>query len=101
MKKISIYLLTIVSILFISINNVTAATNPYKKELSWGGINCTWYAWQKVYDTTGVALAGFTGNARNWYNDAQKKGYTVGSEPRAKAVVVWDNYLEYGHVGYV
>ncbi len=85
--------------------NVFAATNPYQKYLSWGGINCTWYAWQKAYDTTGVALMGFVGNARDWYSAAEKNGYTVGSEPRANSIVVWDNFesggVKYGHVGFV
>lgn len=99
MKKLNKLFILLIA-LFMFSGEVNAAKNPYKENLSWGGVNCTWYAWQKVYDETGVALAGF-GNARDWYKDAEKKGYTVGSEPRAKAVVVWDNYLNYGHVGYV
>ncbi len=99
MKKLNKLFILLVSLFLFSVE-VNAAKNPYKETLSWGGYNCTWFTWQKVYDETGVALAGF-GNAKDWYRDAERKGYTVGSEPRAKAVVVWDNYLNYGHVGYV
>lgn len=99
MKRLNKLFILLIA-LFMFWDNVNAAKNPYKETLSWGGYNCTWYTWQKVYDETGVALAGF-GNAKDWYRDAERKGYTVGSEPRAKAVVVWDNYLNYGHVGYV
>ena len=41
------------------------AYNPY-----FGGYsNCTWSAWQIVYDTTGIALPDF-GVAGNWMNAA-------------------------------
>jgi surface antigen len=48
----------------------------------------------------GTTLPGW-GNAKNWYNDAIKSGYEVGSTPKANSIVVWGNWTEYGHVGYV
>ncbi len=98
MKRKCIFILLL---LVLSIEKVTASTNPYNKELSWGGTNCAWAAWQNVYEKTGIALVGFNGNAVNWYSEAQKYGYAVGSEPKAKSVIVLDNYLNYGHVAYV
>lgn len=81
------------------ISNVEAASNPYKKNLSWGGINCTWYAWDQAYNKAGVALPGW-GNANTWLDYAKKAGYETGTVPRAKSIVVWQ-WSSYGHVGYV
>lgn len=71
------------------------ATNPY----SGGYGNCTWTAWQLAYDNTGVALPNL-GNAGQWYDNAIKNGYTVGTTPKAPSIIVWtDNGA--GHVAYV
>lgn len=69
----------------------TYANNPY----SGGWSNCTWSAWQLVYEATGIALPSL-GNAGSWYANAAAAGYTVSSEPRANSVGVWS-----GHVVYV
>ena len=67
------------------------ASNPY-----YGGwSNCTWGAWQLVYNATGVALPRL-GNAGEWYANAAAWGYEVSSQPRANSVIVWP-----GHVAYV
>ncbi|MBR2990085.1 MAG: CHAP domain-containing protein [Solobacterium sp.] len=67
------------------------ASNPY-----YGGwSNCTWGAWQLVYNATGIALPRL-GNAGEWYANAAAYGYEVSTEPRANSVVVWP-----GHVAYV
>ncbi|MBQ2689558.1 MAG: CHAP domain-containing protein [Solobacterium sp.] len=67
------------------------APNPY-----YGGwSNCTWGAWQLVYNATGVALPRL-GNAGEWYANAAAWGYEVSTEPRANSVIVWP-----GHVAYV
>ena len=67
------------------------ASNPY-----YGGwSNCTWSAWQLVYEATGVALPRL-GNAGEWYANAMAYGYTVSTTPRANSVGVWS-----GHVVYV
>jgi surface antigen len=81
-----------------NVTAVSAATNPYKQTTSYG-TNCTWYAW-KIAQEHGTTLPGW-GNAKNWYNDAIKSGYEVGSTPKANSIVVWGNWTEYGHVGYV
>lgn len=97
MKRILIIFTTIIIILNLSI--VKAASNPYKKTSSYG-TNCTWYAWKMAYEKGGVALPGW-GNAKDWYKDAKKDGYKVGSIPKANSIVVWSNWTSYGHVGYV
>lgn len=99
MKRFKILFLFVGGLL-LCFENVFAATNPYKKEVSWGGINCTWSAWQQTYNRTGVVLPGF-GNAKDWYNDAKNAGFSVGNEPKANAIIVLDNYLDYGHVAFV
>jgi surface antigen len=85
-------------LIFLNVSVVSAATNPYKQTGTYG-TNCTWYAW-KIAQEHGVTLPGW-GNAKDWYNDAIKSGYEVGTTPKANSIVVWGNWTEYGHVGYV
>ena len=73
-----------------------AAANPYVGTYN----NCTWTAWKKAYELTGVQLPGFRGNAVGWYQGAINAGYTVSSVPREKSIAVWEN-TSYGHVAYV
>lgn len=80
------------------LDDVFAATNPYKKSSRFG-TNCTWYAWDQAYRKAGVALPGW-GNADTWLNYAKKAGYSTGTTPKAKSIVVW-KWSSYGHVGYV
>ncbi len=84
---------------FVLINSIKAATNPYAQSGSYG-TNCTWYAWKMAYEKGKVALPGW-GNAKTWYNEAKNDGYKVGKTPKANSIVVWSNWTEYGHVGYV
>jgi surface antigen len=88
----------IMLLIFFKVSVVSAATNPYKQTGPYG-TNCTWYAWQMAQEH-GVTLPGW-GNAKDWYNDAIKFGYEVGTTPKANSIVVWGNWTEYGHVGYV
>lgn len=98
MKNIfKFWLLLIMS--FIFIDNVKAATNPYSQTGSYG-TNCTWYAWKMAYEKGKVTLPGW-GNAKQWYNEAKNDGYKVGKTPKDNSIVVWGNWTEYGHVGYV
>jgi len=92
-------IIVLVIIFGLGVTKVNAATNPYKEKGIYG-TNCTWYAWQQAYKRAGVALPGF-GNAKDWLNDAKKAGYQTGSTPRAKSIIVWDDWTDYGHVGYV
>ena len=84
---------------FIFIDNVKAVTNPYSQTGSYG-TNCTWYAWKMAYEKGKVTLPGW-GNAKQWYNEAKNDGYKVGKTPKDNSIVVWGNWTEYGHVGYV
>lgn len=70
-------------------------TQSYYNPYYGGWSNCTWSAWQLVYEATGVALPSL-GNAGQWYANAATLGYEVSSEPRANSVGVWS-----GHVVYV
>lgn len=104
MRKIRKYVL--IFVVFLSfICNVHALNNPYPKyeESVFGGkiINCTWYAWQQAKDNMGVELP-LWANVQTWYSKAAKAGYSVGKEPKANSLMVW-NYGEGfgGHVAYV
>ena len=99
MKKHLISL--VISLLLCSNNilNVYAASNPYSESGPYG-TNCTWYAWKMANERAGISLPGW-GNAKNWYNDAKKDGYEVGTTPRANSIIVWGGWTSYGHVGYV
>ncbi len=65
--------------------------NPYYG--GWG--NCTWGAWQLVYDTLGIALPGW-GMAGAWLSYAQRDGYATGSYPAVYSIAVY-----VGHVAFV
>ena len=97
-RKLNIYLYVFLICLFgcfMDVLNVEAATNPY----SGGNSNCTYTAWQKAYELTGITLPGW-GNAGTWLNSARAAGFTVSSTPREKSIAVWTNG-SYGHVAYV
>ena len=71
--------------------------NPY----AGGWSNCTWGAWQALYDARGIALPGM-GNATNWYHAAQSMGYSTGSTPAPGSIVCWAyGTSALGHVAYV
>lgn len=69
----------------------SGGSNPY----SGGWSNCTYGAWQALYNARGIALPGF-GNASSWYSSAASAGYSVSSEPTAGGIAVYN-----GHVAYV
>lgn len=98
-EKCSLLILFLFFLLFADTTYIAAATNPYNATSSYG-TNCTWYAWNMAYEKGGVTLPGW-GSAKNWYSDAQKSGYSVGSTPKANSIVVWGDWTQYGHVGYV
>lgn len=63
--------------------------------------NCTWTAWQKAYEATGIALPNW-GNAVDWLNAAKVGGFSTGTTPREKSIAVWRwNPWGPGHVAYV
>lgn len=105
MKKLVAVLLSVITMMtavFAGTVSVSAASNPYGEWQTIGGVTtrrCTWYAWKLAYERTGVALPGL-GNGGQWYDNAKKYGYSVGSAAVANCIAVWtDN--GYGHVGYV
>lgn len=98
MKKLKNIIIFLTIVYFINVTSVLAATNPYKHTSSFG-LNCTWVAWDQVYNKLGIALPGW-GNANTWYDYAKKAGFEVGSTPKDKSIVVWQ-WDKYGHVGYV
>jgi uncharacterized protein YgiM (DUF1202 family) len=70
--------------------------------------NCTWYAWGRTWEITGVQPndAGFKGNAYEWWEANKKSGkYKYGSEPRVGSIAVWKSELPNsggsGHVAIV
>ncbi len=72
--------------------NTTGGNNPY-----YGGwANCTWGCWQLVYETLGISLPWFPGNAGNWLAAAQALGYSTGSEPAVNSI-----YVNSHHVAFV
>jgi surface antigen len=70
--------------------------------------NCTWYAWGRAWEVTGIKPddAGFIGNAYEWWAANIKSGkYQYGSQPRVGAIAVWKSDLpnsgKNGHVAIV
>lgn len=71
--------------------------NPY----AGGWTNCTWGAWQALYNARGIALPSM-GNASQWLASAASMGYSVGGAPAPGSVAVWYYTTSaYGHVAYV
>ena len=88
---------------------VGAAQNPYPTSQDteypngdgYYEIPCTYFAWQQVYDNTGIALPAW-GNAGGWFQSAIDAGYATGSSPQPGAIAVWSGGGGgYGHVAYV
>lgn len=92
--------ISIPAALVLMVMPVHADGNPYPTNgYYWG--NCTWGAWQLVYEKLGAEMPGM-GNAQEWYANAQADGYAVGSEPMANSIVVWSGGRSgLGHVAYV
>lgn len=65
-------------------------SNPYVG----GWTNCTWSAWQLVYESTGLALPRW-GNGGEWGYNAANDGYYVSSIPAANTIAVWSNHVAY------
>jgi surface antigen len=61
---------------------------------------CTWHVANRRIQA-GRALPSNLGNAISWYYNAQRAGLSVGSSPRAGAVLWHANLGGLGHVGYV
>lgn len=95
MKKILKFIFIFICVFY----SKKVLANPYPKTCSYG-VNCTWYAWKMAKEKANVSLPNW-GNAKDWYKNAQKSGYKVGSDAKANSIVVWGTWTSYGHVGYV
>lgn len=66
---------------------------------------CTWGALNKWYQSEGYYPGGWTGNAMAWASGARSAGYTVGSMPRTRSIIVMQPGVagssSVGHVGWV
>jgi surface antigen len=66
---------------------------------------CTWGALNKWYQSEGYYPGGWTGNAMEWASGARSAGYTVGSAPRTRSIIVMQPGVagssSVGHVGWV
>lgn len=69
----------------------SGGSNPY----SGGWSNCTYGAWQALYNARGISLPAL-GNASSWYSNAAAYGYVVSSTPTVGGIAVYS-----GHVAYV
>ncbi len=87
--------MVIITTLILSVS-IGYAGNPYPTNTT---ANCTWYAWQKVYNTWGIELPKW-GNGGNWYNAARNSGWPTGTEAKVDSLVCWSGG-DYGHVAYV
>lgn len=113
-KLLSIILVAIILVAqFSFISNVMAAsTEPDLGGTAYNGANpfaqsglsgqCTWYAWGRTYELTGIDLP-CRGNANTWYDVAAQNGFTVSGTPRENSVICWEGgaFADYGHVGFV
>ncbi|GHU47351.1 hypothetical protein FACS1894120_5290 [Clostridia bacterium] len=64
--------------------------NPFAATGNYG--QCTWYAWGRVREVTGVSLPSGLGNANNWIANARLMGLTVippDETPVPGCVAVW------------
>ena len=82
-----------------------AASNPYPDihgNYPGNNSNCTWYAWQRTKEKLGVELPAW-GNAKSWYDNAKKAGYSVSSTAAVNRIVVYgaSSVNSYGHVAFV
>ena len=69
----------------------SGGSNPY----SGGWSNCTYGAWQALYNARGISLPNL-GNASEWYSNAASLGYSVSGTATAGGIAVYS-----GHVAYV
>jgi len=66
---------------------------------------CTWGALDQWYKSEGYYPGGWTGNAMAWASGARSAGYTVGTAPRTRSIIVMQPGVagssSVGHVGWV
>lgn len=90
MKGIKKYTVVLGLIMTCSVMPVFAQGNPYPE----GWSNCTFGAWQALYNATGVQLPNF-GDAWNWLSSAKSDGYAIGVDPAPGAIAVYSHHVAY------
>ena len=65
--------------------------------------NCPAYVWSRLWEVTGQKPKFGLLNACDWYEEAKRLGYKVGSKPKLGAIICWAGAGKnpYGHVGFV
>lgn len=100
--------------LTVSTSTTKSSTNGYNGGASAGmrsnhnwatAGQCTWGALDQWYKSEGYYPGGWTGNAMAWANGARSAGYTVGSTPRTRSIIVMQPGVagssSVGHVAWV
>ena len=85
---------------------VPSASSGMRSSYNWATAGqCTWGALNKWYQSEGYYPGGWTGNAMAWASGARSAGYTVGSMPRTRSIIVMQPGVagssSVGHVGWV
>ncbi len=85
---------------------VPGASSGMRSSYNWATPGqCTWGALNKWYQSEGYYPGGWTGNAMAWAWGARSAGYTVGSMPRTRSIIVMQPGVagssSVGHVGWV
>lgn len=64
---------------------------------------CTYGVWKYVHDHFGVDMPDLSGNATDWFHDAQQLGWGTTSDPTTDTAVCWSStkYPPFGHVAWV
>ncbi len=75
-------------------------SNPFPRNWSLAGGNCTWYAYGRAWELLGYKPSLSLNGAHKWYT--YNDGYERGTEPRLGAVACWsDDAGTVGHVAIV
>ncbi|GAA2739993.1 hypothetical protein GCM10009868_00350 [Terrabacter aerolatus] len=86
--------------------SVPGASSGMRASSNWATAGqCTWGALSKWYQSEGYYPGGWTGNAMAWASGARSAGYTVGTAPRTRSIIVMQPGVagssSVGHVGWV
>lgn len=86
--------------------SVPGASSGMRASSNWATAGqCTWGALNQWYQSEGYYPGGWTGNAMTWASGARSAGYTVGSAPRTRSIIVMQPGVagssSVGHVGWV
>lgn len=83
--------------------NLKVAAANFQSEAYTGSVNpllgfkgqCTWYAWGRAYEVTGIALP-CKNDAGTWLSVARENGFTTSEDvPRANSIAVWERHVAF------